>query len=266
MNCGRVCSGSRVSARRLFRTSLLVVLALGGCVQALPPPREPIRPEAQRLIDLLATRWQAFSDLRTLADLQIQRGDERQQARGVLLARKPDSVRFEALSPFGPPLLVVTIHEGRLTAYNAAANRATVGPATAETAAKLLSLPFEPEDLVGVLAGEVPPIKDLRVAEIQPPDAQGPSIDLIGKLHRKRVWMSSETGVVRQVEIVGGRYEARVTYLRDANGRLSGFELTAAQAYIKGTARYREPAFNAGLEPDRFALTIPEGAKIEQLR
>jgi hypothetical protein len=127
-------------------------------------------------------------------------------------------------------------------------------------------LPFEAEDLVGVLAGRVPPPADLRVAEIRPPDEQGPSLELIGGLHRKRIWMSFDTGLVRQVEITGGRYEARVTYLRDADDRLGGFDLTAAQSSLTGQVRYRDPVFDAGVPGERFRLTVPEGAKIQQLR
>jgi outer membrane lipoprotein-sorting protein len=212
----------------------------------------------------LITRWHGFSDLRTLADIRVQRGGEGQQLTGVLLARTPDSVRFEALSPLGQPVLVVSIHQGQLTAYDATANEGLLGPATAETAARLLSLPFDPEDLVGVLAGRVLPPRDLRTAEIQPADAQGPSLDLIGGVHRKRIWMDFETGVVRQVEITGGRYEVRVTYVRDADDRVTGFDLTAAQAYLTGTVRYRNPAFDGGLDPERFRLILPEGAKIER--
>jgi outer membrane lipoprotein-sorting protein len=258
-----------VSGRRQLRSRLvllLLVLLLGGCVKALAPPRQPLSPEAQRLIELLVARWRDFADLRTLADIHVDQGGDRQQLVGVLLARTPDSVRFEALSPFGQPLLIVSIHEGRLTAYNAGTNEALTGAATADAAARLLSLPFEPQDLVGVLAGRVPPPGDLRVAEILAPDEQGPSVDLIGALHRKRIWMNFETGVIRQVEIVGGRYEARVTYRLDGADRPSGFDLAAAQSYLTATVRYREPVFGAGIEGDRFRFTIPESAKIQQLR
>lgn len=255
-----------MSARKLLPASLLVLLLAGGCARALAPPRQPIGSDAQRLIGLLTARWQGFSDLRTLVDIELTRGGERQQLAGVLLARTPDSVRFEALSPFGQPLLIVSIYQGQLTAYNATTNEGLVGPATADTAARLLSLPVEPEDLVGVLAGRVLPPKDLRVATVEPADQQGPSIELIGSLHRKRVWMDLQTGAVRQVEITGGRYEARVTYRRGADEHPAGFDLTAARSYLTGAIRYRDPVFDGGVDPDRFRLTLPEGAKIERLR
>jgi hypothetical protein len=218
------------------------------------------------VVAVLAERWHAFSDLRTLAEIRIERRGERQQFTGVLLARAPASVRLEALSPLGQPLLLATIHEGRLTVYDAAANSALVGPATSETAARLLSLPFDPDDLVGVLAGRPAPPKDLRTAEVLPPDDRGPSIELIGAVHRQRVWMDLTTGVVRQVEITGGRYAMRVTYVLGDDGSPLGFDLSAAEGYLAGTVRYRDPVYGGGVDAARFSLTLPERAKIEELR
>ncbi|MBI4594177.1 MAG: hypothetical protein HY728_08170 [Candidatus Rokubacteria bacterium] len=254
-----------MSARRLL-SSVAFVLAVAGCARALPPPHEPVTEEAGRALALLADQWREFADLRTRADIQIMRNGERQQLQGVLLARAPASVRFEALSPFGQPLLLVAIHDGHLTAYDASSNEAFVGPATADTTARLLHLPFEPDDLVGVLAGRAVPPRDLRVAEILPPDEQGRSLHLIGGDHRQRVWMDFVTGVVHQLEITGGRYEVRITYRREPGGRLRGFDFAAGQSYVTGSVQYRDPVFGGGVEPERFRLTIPEAAKIQRLR
>ena len=218
------------------------------------------------MIALLVARWHEFSDLRALADVRVERGGDKQQFTGVLLLKVPVSIRFEGLSPFGQPLLLVTIHEGQLTAYNTASQEAVVGPATAETAARLLSLPVDPEDLIGALAGRAVPPKELRVAQILPADAQGPSVELIGALHRQRVWMDFTTGIVHQIEITGGRLEARVTYHRGPDGSLAGFDLWAAQGNVTGSVRYRNLVVGAGIDGERFRLAIPAGASIERLR
>jgi outer membrane lipoprotein-sorting protein len=254
-----------VNARR-FLSSVALLVLLTGCARLLAPPRQPVSEEARRAIALLATRWHAFSDLRTLAAIELQQGSERQALTGVLLVKAPGSVRFEALSPFGQPLLLLVLHGGRLTAYDAATNQAKIGPATADTSARLLGLPFEPDDLVGVLAGRAVPPKDIRVATLLAADEHGPSLELIGTVHRQRVWMDLDSGLVRQIEITGGRYEARVRYLRGADGRPQGFDLSAGQGHLTGSVRYRDPVFDGGIEAERFQLTLPESAKIEQLR
>jgi hypothetical protein len=216
-------------------------------------------------VDLLDANWRAFSDLRTLASMTVDRRGKRQQLAGVLLARRPSAVRFEVLSPFGAPFLLATVAEGQLRAYSAATNEAVVGPATPEVTAKLLSLPFDANDLVSVLAGLAAPPDDLRAAEVMPPEGDGPSVTLYGSVNRKRVWMDMTTGIVRQQEIVGGRYAVRVTYARDTAGEMQGFSFDAAGSQVVGTVRYREPVFGAGIDPERFTFTIPRGARVKNI-
>jgi outer membrane lipoprotein-sorting protein len=255
-----------VNGRRLLSSASLILLLAGGCAKALPPPRMSISEEAQRAVDQLRARWSGFSDLRALADVQLERFGRRQQFPGVLVLRSPNSLRFEALSPFGPPLLIATVHEGQILAYDATSHTATVGPATADTAARLFWLPIEPEDLVGLLAGIPVPPKDLRVAEIQAADENGKSLEIIGANHRQRVWMDFASGVVRRVQITGGRLEALIVYQRDDDGALTGFTLSAAQENVNASVRYRNVVLNAGVEDDRFALILPRGAAIQRLR
>jgi outer membrane lipoprotein-sorting protein len=254
-----------VSARRLL-SSVLVAWALTGCTIAPPPPRTPISEDARRAIDLLIGHWHALSDLRALAEISMKKGSEQQHLTGVLLAKSPTSLRFEAISPFGQPVLLVTVRDGQLLAYNAATNEVTTGPATVETAAEILSLPFEADDLVAVLSGRVVPPKDLRVAEIFAPDADGPSINLIGRYHEQRVWMDFSTGVVHRVDIIGGRTEAQVRFLRAEDGALTGLDVSAGQGYVTAKIRYRSLALNGGVEPERFVLTPPKDAKIHSIR
>ncbi|HMH53647.1 MAG TPA: hypothetical protein VK548_25670 [Candidatus Acidoferrum sp.] len=255
-----------MNARRLLSSALLILWLAGGCATALAPPRTPVTEDAQRAVDLLRARLKEFSDLRAQADVLVERGGRKQQAPGVLLLKAPSSLRFEVLSPFGPPLLIATVHDGQIVAYNAVSNTATVGPATPETAARLFWLAVEPEDLVGLLAGLPVPPKDLRVAEILAADEHGRSLEMIGALHRQRVWMDFSTGVVRRILIAGGRVDAVIVYQRTDDGTITGLDLTAAQGNVTGRVRYRGVALNGGIESERFVLTIPPGAATERLR
>jgi outer membrane lipoprotein-sorting protein len=232
----------------------------------MAPPRQAVSEEARRAIDLLVTRWHAVTDLRALADISVDRGGERQRLNGVLLAKAPGSVRFEALSPFGQPILIAVVHGGQLTAFSALTNEAVVGEATAESTARLLGLPFEPHDLVALVSGHAVPPHDVRLAEIMPADGLGPSLSLVGAVNEQRIWMDFETGVVRQLQIVGGRAAATVTYQRDDGGRLTGFDLVAAERYVTGSVRYRDVATGVGLAAERFALMLPKDAKTQSIR
>jgi outer membrane lipoprotein-sorting protein len=257
----------RAIARKLRSSlALAAALAVAGCAIAPPPPRSALPAPARRAAELLAARAREFTDLRTLADVSAQRGTERHRVRGVILAKSPSSVRFEALSPMGSPLLVATIHEGQIVAYDATTDEVMTGPATAEAAARLLNLPFEPEELVGVLSGRPVPPRDLREAEMLPPDENGPSVNLAGVVNNQRVWMNFETGVVRQLQISGGRADALIVFRREADGTLTGFDLTAGMGLVRSSVGYERPTFGAGVEPDRFVFTPPKGAKTRTIR
>ena len=251
-----------------LRSSLALAAALvvAGCAIAPPPPRSALPEPAQRAAELLNARAREFTDLRTLADVSAQRGTERYRVRGVILAKAPASVRFEALSPMGSPLLVATIHDGQIMSYDATTDEVTTGPATAEAAARLLNLPFEPEELVGVLSGRPVPPRDLRQAEMVPPDENGPSVNLAGVVNQQRVWMDFATGVVRQLQISGGRAEALIIFRREADGTLTGFDLTAGMGLVRSSVRYDRPTFGGGVEKDRFVFTPPKSAKTRTIR
>lgn len=247
-------------------SSLLLLLWLGtGCATAVPR-REPPGPDARRALDLLASRWAEFSDLRTRVEIVVEKSGERRRFEGVLLAKAPGSLRFEALSAFGQPFLYLTVHDGRFTAYDATTDEALVGPATAETAARILRVSLAPDDLVAVVAGRALPPKDLRTAEVLPPDEHGPSLELVGGSYRQRVWMDLETGVVRQVTIREGWTEARITYRRDGAGVLTGLDLRVGDADLAGSVTYRNGIFGGGIDQARFAFTPPNSAKIRAVR
>jgi len=247
-------------------SSLLLVAQLALVAACATVSREPTGEDARRAVALLASRASEFTDLRALADIALKKGSERMRLRGVLLVKAPSSIRFEALSPFGPPLLVVTIHEGRLTAYDAVKNEAHVGPANAETASRVLGLPLSPEDLVAALAGRVAPPHDLRSAELLSSDDAGPSLSLVSAGGRRRVWLDLETGTVRQLEILGSPFNALVKYRRDGTGVLRGFDLEAAQSYVTGSVAYRDLVEGGGIDEERFIVTVPKGAKTQSIR
>ena len=225
-----------------------------------------MREEAQRAVDQLRARWKEFSDFRAQADVIVERAGAKHQIPGVLLLQPPGSLRFEALSPFGQPLLIATMHEGQIVAYDVGGHTATVGPATPNMAARQFGLAIAPEDLVGLLAGFPVPPNDLRVAEIQAPDEHGRSLEMIGVIHRQRVWMDFATGVARRVLVTGAWLEALLVYERAEDGTLVGIEVSAAQENVTGRVRYQNVSVNSGIERDRFAFTIPPGAAIERLR
>lgn len=258
-------SGRRSSSRRALLLAT-VGLLVAGCATA-PPPRTPILPEADRLISLLVRRWQEFDDLRTLADITIRRDGQVHRYSGVLLLKAPASFRFEALTPWGQPFLLLAGNAETVTLYQVAENRALVGPASAWATERWLGFALEPDELVGLLAGHVRPLKDPFSAELMPSDGLGPSIKLAGAEGTQRIWADPETGVVRQVEIESGRQLARILYSGGGAAESpSTLTLTALDAPLTVSIRYHNTERGSGLPPDFFTLTLPEGTKIQRFR
>lgn len=259
-------SGRRSSLSRGAALLGVVLLLIAGCA-TVPPPRTPIPPEADRLINLLARRRQEFADLRTLAEIAIRREGHVQRLNGVLLLQAPASLRFEALTPWGQPFLLLAVNAETTTLYEVADHRALIGPASARATERWLGFALEPDELVGLLSGLVVPIKDPYSAELMPADGMGPSLRLTGASGIQRIWLDPETGVVGQVELSGTNTSARITY---ANGGAaappSALTLTTLDGPLTVSIRYRDPKFGTGLSADLFTLTLPEHVKIQRFR
>lgn len=244
-----------------------VTIAIAGCA-GLPPPGSPsVSPEAGRWIEVLERRWAQFEDLRTQVEITIRRGDRTQRFNGVLLLRSPASIRFEALNPFGLPFLLLAATAESFTLWEVAANRAVIGPASAEMTARWLGLALSPDELVGILAGHLLPLREFESAELLEADKLGASLRLASRGRVQRLWLDPETAVPRQAEFLGGRTPLRITYVGGgATEPPTELTLTALDRPLSVRVRYRQPALGTGLSSDHFVLTIPQSTTIHRLR
>jgi outer membrane lipoprotein-sorting protein len=253
-----------VRTRRLL-SNLALALVVSACATAAPPPGPPpLADEVRRLVALLTLRRDEFADLRTLSEVTVRRGAAVQRFAGALLVKPPASVRFEALSPFGQPFLVVAMSDGTLTSYNVVENAALTGPVGEKTSGRWLGVPLGPEDIVGLLIGRVLPPAGMTAAEILPADGAGPSIQMVGRDRTARVWMDFETGEVRKVEI-SGRHTLIVDYRPEPSRDLPAeIHAIAPGTGFEITVRYRQPALATGIDAERFRLTVPQGANVQR--
>lgn len=257
-----------MSARSSSRSlPAAVALLLAGCASLPAPPPEPLAPEVRRLLDVMDRRWQQFDDLRTRAEITFHRGDRVQRFSGVLLLKSPDSLRLEALAPWGQPLLLLTASGGSFTLYQVTENRALVGPASARATERWLGFALEPADLVAILAGRVLPMREPQAGSLQPGEGHGPSLQLSGAGGIQRIWFDAETLVVREVEWTGERAQLRITY--DGGGPVdppAAVTLRALDQALVVSIRYRDPEVGIGLPAELFTLILPDHAKIQRFR
>jgi outer membrane lipoprotein-sorting protein len=247
------------SKNRLGLLLLLgALLVAEGCASL--PPRKPLPSDVEAARAALEARWKTFHDLRTQADLRIRRGDRLDRLTGVLLLRAPAELRFEALAPFGSPILVVASDADTVTLWEVAQQRAFLARSSPEATKRWLGLALGPEDLVALLAGHALPPRDPRAGEMLPPDAIGPSVSFETATGRQRIWLDATSGTARQVEWTGGSQPARVVF------RPEGPHLSTLDGKLDVDVRYKDPQRDTGFEPALMKLTLPQGVNIQDFR
>jgi hypothetical protein len=212
----------------------------------------------------MAQRRAMFHSLRTLARLTYTSPTETRHAKQIILAARPDRLRFEVLSPFGP-IFVLATSAGRLAAYareEATVYRGTASPANLErytsvelpiTAAVdlLLATPQldgDPDPAVSWDDGAVRLLCDAddRTARVVWLTPQGDPA-------RFERWAADGDVVLRATfsqyaEVSGIRVPLQLSLETPAIHRRIDIEL-------------REPEINPVLDEPLFALDTPRGSK-----
>ncbi len=199
--------------------------------------------------------------------MTVRRGGRAQRFSGVLLLlSEPAGLRFEALTPFGLPVLVVAGDPKSVTLWEVLDNRAYIAPPSAEANRRWLGLALGVEELVALLSGRVRPLPDPTSVDLLAPDAVGPSLRLTGAPGEQRIWFDPDTGQARQVEWTG-KNPGRVTFSpAPADGPPAGLRLETPDGSLRVSVTYRDPKMNTGLDPALLSLTVPEGVRIQDFR
>lgn len=240
-------------------------LLAGAC--ATVPRREPLAPEVVAAVATLERRWQSFVDLRTLANLQIRRAERTERLSGALLLRAPGSLRFEALSTFGPPILLVGAGADGVVVWEVLKNRAYLLPSSPDANRRWLGLALGAEDLVALLAGHVRPLKEPQTGAILPADDTGPSLVLTGGDTRQRIWMDLDTGQVRKVEWSGGKQPLLVGFTGGGPEEpITALSLSTPDGRLAVSARYQRPLLNSGFDADLIRVSVPQTVEMQDFR
>jgi outer membrane lipoprotein-sorting protein len=208
----------------------------------------------------LEARWRDFQDLRSLAEIRIRRGTRIDRLSGVLLLRAPASLRFEALAPFGPPLLIVASDADAVTLWEVPSERAFIGRSSPDATRRWLGLALGAEELVSLLAGYALPARDPLSGQMLPPDDIGPSLAFETADGRQRIWLDPASGNARQIEWTGGSQPARAVFIPD------GLRLATLDGKLDITVRYRDPRRDSSFDPELLKLTVPQGVRIQDFR
>lgn len=239
---------------------LLVLLSLAACATSPRRPTPPLSPEVRALLEELEARWKQFEDLRGIVELRLERRETRQRFTGPLLLKAPASLRFEALSPLGQPLLVVAMDGELFTLYSLHDDRAVVGPATERAMGRWLDLPLPPVTVVALLAGHVLPPPEISAgALVREGDHWRLDLRQDGAF-MQRIWLDPLGRQPWRVEWEGGgmRIEAIL-------GSDHGVTLRIPERGMTLSLHYQERDLDVGLPPARFRVELPEGTPVTRI-
>lgn len=144
-----------------------VVLVAGCAARSTPGPTSPgttadaSLPPPQRILDALAQRREAVRSLRAMARLNYSSPEESRRAKQLVIAERPDRLRFEVLSPFGA-VYVLAAANGSLAAWARAESTVYRGHASAENLQRYAQVDLPVTTAVDLLLGTPPLLSGLE--------------------------------------------------------------------------------------------------------
>jgi hypothetical protein len=213
--------------------------------------------EVEHLVRRWEAQWQAFTGLRAAVDFGVIRKGMTQRSAGALLL-SPSRLRFEVITPMGLPSLVATAGPDQVLVFNPVERWAWTARPTPAAMTRWLGVPIEPETLIRLLVGHVPPPPE--GAPVQVAEQSGPHLVYQRGSVRQRVWVTPDGQPARLALEDGQRMTA--TFTRGVNGLLQGLEIEVPGQSLEVRLRYISGEY--GPPPAAaFELTVPPGIAVE---
>lgn len=244
-------------------------VAIASCASLKPAPsaleagaRAPNPEEIAQLRSLLgalAARDRELVSVQSPVVMEYTAGGKTIKAREQLVARRPASLRIDAMSPLGVALIVAA-QDTDLQIFEPSQNKLIHAPATADALNRYVRIPMAPRDAVGLLMGLAPQNFALDSA---PPTIVVEDGGLVAS------WSDADSGshelgfaadqlaTVRETASGGAiRYEVRYSNYQDIGGVMFPYlveaDFPAAQSHL--TLRYQRPIINGDVPDSTFVL------------
>jgi hypothetical protein len=265
--------------RRSSRTGALAALAgaiatvVSGCAAVRqPPPLVAAAPETgaqvKQLTESLVHRDLELVSMQTGAVMEYTAGDRHVKAREQIAVRRPDSLRVEAMSPFGVALILAARGK-QLEIFEPTEHKFIRGVASADTLDRYVQIPMAPAEAVGLLMGLAPQASSLATAAPEAITTEGAMT--VASWRDKMVGMrelgfaAGELAMVRERQPDGRVvYDVRYSDYHDIGGVMFPYMVDAdfplAGSHV--TFRYQRPIVNGAVADSMFVLAPPPGTEI----
>lgn len=253
----------------MIRLPFVAALLLSaGCPTASVTRGYP-EPAPQAVLDHLRGLKERAATLNALTKTDVRVGGERANVEVSILAAWGGKLRFIAADPNHATAADLASNGERYCFVDVHANCAECGPATADTVARLVRIPLEPDQVVAVLMGATPLLEDAEASvEWQPAGGheiltlkRGDAVQRVVLDGRDRRWDVLESQLTE-----GGKTRWRIRHkdfrdVKSAQGQVvrvptdSIFEESGDNVRIS----WREQTIGAPLAAGKFQLAPPPG-------
>lgn len=247
-----------------------ISILISACATIAPGP--PPSPEGlhvedrtavvRQLTQKVAERDRALVSMQTDAVMEYSAPDKHPpKVREQITAKRPDSLRVEAMStPFTIALILATTGK-HLAIFQPSENKLIRAAATADTLNQFIQIPMAPADAVTLLLGIAP--GSTTLAE-RAPDSIASEGDMTVASWNAEKGTRHELGfqndqlvMVRMREATGAvEYEVRYSEYQDLGGLMFPYLIEAnfPVAQSRAVFRYKRPIINGEIQPSTFVL------------
>lgn len=148
-------AGRRIGVVAALALTLLSV----GCARVSVPPMEEVGVEkisTAKMLEIMERSY-AYVSLQALAEVRLQRGNDKQSSTQALHVQAPFQLRAEVYNFMGQMLVMLIANGADLKAYVPSRNTLYHGMATRERMERFAYVPLMPADMVALLLQRLPP-------------------------------------------------------------------------------------------------------------
>jgi outer membrane lipoprotein-sorting protein len=266
-NNARAISGPPRIARAV--AVVLVLTGLAGCaVRQVSNPSPTLPPDTA--VSALADRDRLLTSLQTPAIMDYSGPSGHLKAREQFTARRPASLRVEAMSPLGVALIVAA-DEAQVAIFNPANNTLMRGAASATTLARFTRIPMAPAQAVQLLLGLAP--DDSILADTPSSSRTEGKMRVVSYAGARTAnyelgFSDGLLALVRARDAASeATYEVRYSDYRDIGAIKFPFEIEA-RFFASATTikfRYLDPLIDRQIADSTFVLSPGPGTKLIEL-
>lgn len=245
-----------------------ILISACAAIAPAPQPSAELHPLEDRtalvrqLIEKVAERDRALVSMQTDAVMEYSAPDRHPpKVREEITAKRPDSLRVQAMStPFSIALILATTGK-RLAIFQPSENKLIRAAATADTLNQFIQIPMAPADAVTLLLGIAP---DSAALANRTPDAIGDEGEMTVAswnaekgVRRELGFQNDQLAMVRMREATGAvEYEVRYSEYQDLGGLMFPYTIEAnfPVAQSRAVFHYKRPIINGDVPESTFVL------------